>query len=123
MDPELLSFLDCDTEEGYQAALRAAGLVPESRPSPQELERELASAEPEPEAWLAPHRPGDNQEVSPMRLLLVEDDKKAARVLARGFGQEAFVVDLNRRTPEEVGDERSGPIATTRSCSTGCCWA
>ena len=27
VDPELLSFLDCDTEEGYQAALRAAGLV------------------------------------------------------------------------------------------------
>ena len=26
VDPELLSFLDCDTEEGYQAALRAAGL-------------------------------------------------------------------------------------------------
>jgi molybdopterin-guanine dinucleotide biosynthesis protein A len=26
VDPELLSFLDCDTEAGYQAALRAAGL-------------------------------------------------------------------------------------------------
>ena len=38
VDPELLSFLDCDTEEGYQAALRAAGLVPKSRARPQELE-------------------------------------------------------------------------------------
>jgi len=26
VDPELLSFLDCDTEQAYQAALRAAGL-------------------------------------------------------------------------------------------------
>ena len=29
-----------------------------------------------------------------MRLLLVEDDKKAARVLARGLGEEGFVVDV-----------------------------
>ena len=28
VDPELLSFLDCDTEAGYQAALVAAGLAP-----------------------------------------------------------------------------------------------
>ncbi len=27
VDPELLSFLDCDTEDGYQAALRAAGVA------------------------------------------------------------------------------------------------
>jgi hypothetical protein len=31
VDPELLSFLDCDTQEGYQAALRAAGLEPSAR--------------------------------------------------------------------------------------------
>ena len=28
VDPELESFLDCDTEQAYQAALRAAGLAP-----------------------------------------------------------------------------------------------
>ncbi len=33
VDPELESFLDCDTEEGYQAALRAAGLRHSSGPS------------------------------------------------------------------------------------------
>ena len=38
-----------------------------------------------------------------MRLLLVEDDKKAARVLARGFGEEGFVVDVAHSG--EVGDE------------------
>src|SRR5260221_2407231 len=38
-----------------------------------------------------------------MRLLLVEDDKKAARVLARGFGEEGFVVDIAHSG--EVGDE------------------
>jgi len=30
VDPELESFLDCDTQESYQAALRAAGLRPSS---------------------------------------------------------------------------------------------
>jgi DNA-binding response OmpR family regulator len=38
-----------------------------------------------------------------MRLLLVEDDKKAARVLARGFGEEGFVVDT--APSGEIGDE------------------
>ena len=38
-----------------------------------------------------------------MRLLLVEDDKKAARVLARGFVEEGFVVDVAHSG--EVGDE------------------
>ena len=38
-----------------------------------------------------------------MRLLLVEDDKKAARVLARGFGEEGFVVDVAHSG--ELGDE------------------
>jgi DNA-binding response OmpR family regulator len=38
-----------------------------------------------------------------MRLLLVEDDKKAARVLARGFNEEGFVVDVAHSG--EVGDE------------------
>src|SRR5262245_41756957 len=38
-----------------------------------------------------------------MRLLLVEDDRKAARVLARGFGEEGFVVDVAHSG--EVGDE------------------
>jgi DNA-binding response OmpR family regulator len=37
-----------------------------------------------------------------MRLLLVEDDKKAARVLARGLGEEGFVVDIAHSG--EVGD-------------------
>ena len=31
LDPELESFLDCDTEEGYRAALHAAGLEPSGR--------------------------------------------------------------------------------------------
>jgi two-component system, OmpR family, response regulator len=38
-----------------------------------------------------------------MRLLLIEDDKKAARVLARGFNEEGFVVDVAHSG--EVGDE------------------
>ena len=38
-----------------------------------------------------------------MRLLLVEDDKKAARLLARGFGEEGFVVDV--APSGETGDE------------------
>ena len=38
-----------------------------------------------------------------MRLLLVEDDKKAARVLARGFGEEGFLVDV--APSGEIGDE------------------
>ena len=38
-----------------------------------------------------------------MRLLLVEDDKKAARVLTRGFVEEGFVVDVAHSG--EVGDE------------------
>jgi DNA-binding response OmpR family regulator len=38
-----------------------------------------------------------------MRLLLVEDDKKAARVLSRGFGEEGFVVDVAHSG--EIGDE------------------
>ena len=38
-----------------------------------------------------------------MRLLLVEDDKKAARVLARGLVEEGFVVDVAHSG--EVGDE------------------
>ena len=38
-----------------------------------------------------------------MRLLLVEDDKKAARVLARGFVEEGFVVDVAHSG--DVGDE------------------
>jgi DNA-binding response OmpR family regulator len=38
-----------------------------------------------------------------MRLLLVEDDKKAARVLSRGFGEEGFVVDV--APSGEIGDE------------------
>jgi DNA-binding response OmpR family regulator len=38
-----------------------------------------------------------------MRLLLVEDDRKAARVLARGFLEEGFVVDVAHSG--DVGDE------------------
>jgi DNA-binding response OmpR family regulator len=38
-----------------------------------------------------------------MRLLLIEDDKKAARVLARGLVEEGFVVDVAHSG--EVGDE------------------
>jgi DNA-binding response OmpR family regulator len=38
-----------------------------------------------------------------MRLLLVEDDKKAARVLCRGFIEEGFVVDVAHTG--EVGDQ------------------
>ena len=38
-----------------------------------------------------------------MRLLLVEDDKKAARVLSRGFAEEGFVVDV--AYSGDVGDE------------------
>jgi len=42
-----------------------------------------------------------------MRLLLVEDDKKAARVLSRGFVEEGFIVDVAHSG--DVGDE----LATT----------
>jgi DNA-binding response OmpR family regulator len=38
-----------------------------------------------------------------MRLLLVEDDKKAAQVLSRGFVEEGFVVDVAHSG--DVGDE------------------
>jgi DNA-binding response OmpR family regulator len=38
-----------------------------------------------------------------MRLLLVDDDKKAARVLTRGFVKESFVVDVAHSG--EIGDE------------------
>jgi len=38
-----------------------------------------------------------------MRLLLVEDDKKAARVLTRGFLEEGFIVDVAHSG--DVGDE------------------
>src|SRR5262245_54279155 len=38
-----------------------------------------------------------------MRLLLVEDDKKAARVLTRGLGEEGFVVDVAHSG--DVGEE------------------
>lgn len=40
-----------------------------------------------------------------MRILLVEDDEKAARLLARGFREEGFVVDVARSAEE--GDEQS----------------
>jgi DNA-binding response OmpR family regulator len=40
-----------------------------------------------------------------MRILLVEDDRKAAQLLARGFREEGFVVDV-AHTAEE-GDERT----------------
>ncbi len=46
---------------------------------------------------------GCSLESAPMRLLLVEDDKKAARLLARGFGEEGFVVDV--APSGEIGDE------------------
>ena len=38
-----------------------------------------------------------------MRLLLVEDDKKAARLLAPGFGEDGFVVDVAQSG--ETGDQ------------------
>ncbi len=40
-----------------------------------------------------------------MRILLVEDDAKAARLLARGFAEEGFVVDIAGSAEE--GDERA----------------
>jgi molybdopterin-guanine dinucleotide biosynthesis protein A len=40
LDPELESFLDCDTEQGYRAALHAAGLLPGSLTRPRDLPRE-----------------------------------------------------------------------------------
>jgi len=41
-----------------------------------------------------------------MRVLLVEDDRKAARLLAKGLGEEGFVVDIARNGEE--GEERAG---------------
>ncbi len=41
-----------------------------------------------------------------MRLLLVEDDPKAARLLAKGLEEEGFVVDVARSGDE--GEERAG---------------
>jgi len=41
-----------------------------------------------------------------MRLLLVEDDRKAARVLTRGLVEEGFVVDVAHSG--DVGDEMAG---------------
>ena len=40
-----------------------------------------------------------------MRLLLIEDDRKAARLLARGFQEEGFVVDVAETG--EVGEEQA----------------
>ena len=40
-----------------------------------------------------------------MRILLVEDDRKAARLLARGFEEEGFVVDTAHSAEE--GDQRA----------------
>lgn len=40
-----------------------------------------------------------------MRILLVEDDEKAARLLARGFREEGFVVDI--ASSAEKGDEQA----------------
>ena len=40
-----------------------------------------------------------------MRILLIEDDAKAARLLARGFQEEGFVVDIAGSAEE--GDERA----------------
>jgi len=40
-----------------------------------------------------------------MRILLVEDDEKAARLLARGFREEGFVVDIV--SSAEQGDEQA----------------
>ena len=52
---------------------------------------------------VGPSRRGGSLQGSPMRLLLVEDDKKAARVLTRGLIEEGFVVDVAHSG--EVGDE------------------
>ena len=43
--------------------------------------------------------------IHPMRILLIEDDRKAARLLARGLQEEGFVVDVVH-TAEE-GDEEA----------------
>ena len=40
-----------------------------------------------------------------MRILLIEDDRKAARLLARGLEEEGFVVDAVHSAEE--GDERA----------------
>ena len=39
-----------------------------------------------------------------MRILLIEDDRKAARLLARGLQEEGFVVDVAHSA--EAGDEQ-----------------
>src|SRR5215831_12355101 len=44
-----------------------------------------------------------------MRLLLVEDDRKAARVLTRGLQEEGFVVDIAHSG--DVGDEMAGTVS------------
>ena len=40
-----------------------------------------------------------------MRILLIDDDRKAARVLARGLQEEGFVVDVAHSAEE--GDEEA----------------
>jgi DNA-binding response OmpR family regulator len=40
-----------------------------------------------------------------VRLLLIEDDRKAARLLARGFQEEGFVVDVAETG--EAGEEQA----------------
>src|SRR5262245_63262856 len=40
-----------------------------------------------------------------MRLLLIEDDRKAARLLAKGFQEEGFVVDV--AATGEAGEEQA----------------
>ena len=47
--------------------------------------------------------------IRPMRILLIEDDRKAARLLARGLQEEGFVVDVVH-TAEE-GDEEAFVVA------------
>ena len=39
-------------------------------------------------------RPEPSEAMAPMRVLLIEDDRKAARLLARGLEEEGFVVDM-----------------------------
>ena len=58
--------------------------------------------------------------VPAVRLLLVEDDAKLARALARGLRHEGYAVDVARPTATRRWCRRPSGT-TTRSCSTSCC--
>ena len=54
-----------------------------------------------------------------MRILLVEDEPDAARMLAKGLREQAYAVDVV--ADGETACYQAASPTTTRSCSTCCC--